>query len=115
MPATAPRRARTLTLRSAALIALMTGVWAAFAARADLNIVITSGVTDPIPIAIPPLAGSDGTSAQLGQDIVGVITNDLANCGLFRPIAPAAFIQASNAPPGDAPNLAARLRSSSFG
>ena len=34
----------------------------------------------PIPIAIPDL-GSD-----LGRQIAGVVTNDLANCGLFRPI-----------------------------
>ena len=61
--------------------------------------------TDPIPIAIPPLAGSDGASAQLGQDIVGVISNDLGNCGLFRPIAPGAFIQASAAAPSDVPNF----------
>jgi TolB protein len=47
----------------------------------------------PIPIAIPDLGGADGPSAQLGRDIAGVITNDLARCGLFRTIAPAAFIQ----------------------
>lgn len=61
--------------------------------------------TSPIPIAIPAFAGGDGASAQLGQDIVGVITSDLANCGLFRPVNPAAFIQAANAPSGDMPNF----------
>ena len=55
--------------------------------------------TDPIPIAIPPL-GAD----QIGQDITGVVTNDLARSGLFRPIAPQAFIQAG-AGQGDAPNF----------
>lgn len=35
----------------------------------------------PIPIAIPDL-GSD-----LGRQVAGVVSNDLANCGLFRPIA----------------------------
>jgi TolB protein len=55
--------------------------------------------TDPIPIAIPPLGGE-----QLGQDIANVITNDLGNSGLFRPINPSAFIQAS-ATPGDTPNF----------
>ena len=35
--------------------------------------------TAPIPIAIPAFAG--GTSAG---DMVGVISNDLNNCGLFR-------------------------------
>ena len=60
--------------------------------------------TDPIPIAIPSLAGADGASAQLGQDIAGVITNDLGNSGLFKPINPQAFIQAAPAQ-GDMPNF----------
>jgi TolB protein len=55
---------------------------------------------DPIPIAIPALGGGD----QLGQDIANVISNDLARSGLFRPIAPAAFIQAGGAQ-GDMPNF----------
>ena len=60
--------------------------------------------TDPIPIAIPSLAGADGASAQLGQDIAGVITNDLGNSGLFKPISPQAFIQGATAQ-GDTPNF----------
>ncbi len=60
--------------------------------------------TDPIPIAIPTLGGGDGNSAQLGQDIATVVTNDLARSGLFRPIAQQAFIQAG-AGAGDAPNF----------
>jgi TolB protein len=55
--------------------------------------------TDPIPIAIPSF-GAD----QIGQDITGVVTNDLARSGLFRPIAQQAFIQAG-AGQGDAPNF----------
>jgi TolB protein len=57
--------------------------------------------TDPIPIAIPALGGADGPSAQLGQDISTVVTNDLARSGLFRPIAQQAFIQAAGQ--GEAP------------
>ncbi len=49
----------------------------------------------PIPIAIPDLVGADGNSAQLGRDIAQVIINDLGNCGLFRPLPPASFIQAA--------------------
>ena len=59
---------------------------------------------DPIPIAIPGFSGSDGASAQLGQDIANVVTNDLAHSGLFRPIQPQAFIQASGSQ-GDMPNF----------
>jgi TolB protein len=55
---------------------------------------------EPIPIAVPALGGPDGDSAQLGIDISGVISNDLARCGLFRLIDRAAFIQASAAASG---------------
>ena len=59
---------------------------------------------DPIPIAIPGFTGSDGSSAQLGQDIANVVTNDLAHSGLFRPIAQQAYIQAAGGQ-GDMPNF----------
>src|SRR5579875_2101904 len=39
----------------------------------------------PIPIAIPTFQGA----SDLGNQIVGVITSDLKNCGLFRPLDPA--------------------------
>ncbi len=58
----------------------------------------------PIPIAIPDLSGADGNSAQLGRDIAQVITNDLGNCGLFRPLPPASFIQAA-LNQGEVPNF----------
>jgi TolB protein len=54
--------------------------------------------TDPIPIAIPSF-GSD----QIGQDIAGVVTNDLASSGLFRPIGQQAYIQGAGQ--GDTPNF----------
>ena len=58
----------------------------------------------PIPIAIPDLGGPDGASAQLGHDIAGVISADLARSGLFRLINQTAFIQAG-ASVGGAPNF----------
>ena len=58
----------------------------------------------PIPIAIPDFAGSDGASAQLGRDIASVITNDLGNSGLFRPLPAASFTEAA-LPPGGTPNF----------
>ena len=54
----------------------------------------------PIPIAIPDLVGGDGNSAQLGRDIAQVITNDLGNCGLFRPLPPAVVHPGARRPPG---------------
>lgn len=49
---------------------------------------ITRARTDPIPIAIPDLAGD-----SRGRDIARVIQNNLRNCGLFRPVDRQAFIQ----------------------
>jgi TolB protein len=69
---------------------------------ADSAIVVDRARIDPIPIAIPVFAGGDGESQRLGQDIAGVITNNLARSGLFRAIDPAAFIGAT----GDVPNFA---------
>ena len=62
--------------------------------------------TAPIPVAIPVFGGSP-EAAQLGRDIAGVITNDLRNSGLFRPIDSASFTQSgppAGAPAGDVPN-----------
>ncbi len=53
--------------------------------------------SEPIPIAITDLAGDD-----LGRQISGVVSADLARSGLFRPISPSAFIQAGA---GDVPNF----------
>jgi TolB protein len=55
----------------------------------------------PIPIALPDLQGD----AELGRNIIGVIRNDLANSGLFRPIEPAAYIQTGATPPDGVPNF----------
>jgi len=59
--------------------------------------------TDPIPVAVPEFASAGGATGQLARDIAQVITNNLANCGLFRPVSPSAFIQAG--PVGDTPNF----------
>jgi TolB protein len=58
---------------------------------------------EPIPIAIPSLTGAGGDSDRLGRDIAGVITNNLARSGLFRPIDQAAFINTPQS--GDVPNF----------
>ncbi|MCL2428874.1 MAG: Tol-Pal system beta propeller repeat protein TolB, partial [Alphaproteobacteria bacterium] len=60
--------------------------------------------TEPIPIAIPSLAGNGADASGIGRDIAQVVTNDLARSGLFRPIAQAAYIQADQ-PEGDVPNF----------
>jgi TolB protein len=53
---------------------------------------ITRARTDPIPIAIPDLAGV-GDAGRIGRDIARVIQANLRNSGLFRPVERQAFIQ----------------------
>jgi len=62
-------------------------------ARAELRIDITSGKVEPLPIAIPPLAGGAPNETQAGQDLAGVVSADLGRSGLFRPLDPRSFIQ----------------------
>lgn len=98
--------AGTATLLGAPALAYAQGAQAAAPAGApgkpgaqSAVIDVTHARVQPIPIAIPTFQGS----SDLGSQIVGVITNDLKNCGLFRPLDPASFIQ-SGAPQGDVPN-----------
>ena len=68
------------------------------------EITVDRARAEPIPIAIPNLVGvGGGDTAQLGRDMAGVISNNLARSGLFRAIDRAAFV-AQGA--GDVPNFA---------
>lgn len=51
-------------------------------ARADLQVLITKGVTDPIPIAIVPFARA--VPADGGFDVAGVVQHDLESSGRFK-------------------------------
>ncbi len=51
-------------------------------AQADLQILITKGVTDPIPIAIVPFARA--VPADGGFDVAAVVQHDLEGSGRFR-------------------------------
>ncbi len=70
---------RTTLSRRAALCAL---VLAAPAAQAQLRIDITSGVTDPIPIAVVKFAVDPASAAPF--DFAEVIQQDLGRSGRFR-------------------------------
>jgi TolB protein len=59
------------------------------AALAQLKIEITSGVTDPVPVAVVPFASTGG--ADNGVDVAQVIQNDLAGSGRFKTMARAAM------------------------
>ncbi len=66
-------------------------------AAAQLRVDINSGISQPMPIAVPTMPATTevqtaaGTTTELGARIAEVISNDLRSSGLFRPIAPAAF------------------------
>ena len=62
-------------------------------AQAALQIDITQGNTEPMPIAITDFIGAPGQEASAGADISTVVTNDLERSGLFRPLSKASFIE----------------------
>lgn len=61
---------------------LFLSLCAASAVRAQLKIEVTSGVSDPVPIAIVPFAAA--TPADGGLDVAQVIQHDLEGSGRFR-------------------------------
>lgn len=71
-----------------AIFSLISLVCATSSADAALRVDITRGNAEPLPIALPNLAGSD-----VGDDIIRVVSADLERSGLFRPIAPSSFIE----------------------
>jgi TolB protein len=78
----APLPALALRVRGGALLALTLLGLAALPARADLQVLITKGVTDPIPIAIVPFARA--VPADGGFDVAAVVQHDLESSGRFR-------------------------------
>jgi TolB protein len=83
---TVPVQPRRLPWRRlAALLGIALPVLAALLAappaRADLQVLITKGVTDPIPIAVVPFAHAP---ADGGFDVAGVVQQDLDSSGRFR-------------------------------
>lgn len=62
-------------------------------AHAVLEIDITRGRIQPMPIAVSDFGGQNDEGRKFGRDIVGVIENNLRHSGLFKPIDHAAFIE----------------------
>ena len=60
-------------------------------ASAQVEIDITRGRTEPMPIAIPDYLS--GTNPDLAENVAEVITNDLTISGLFAPIEQGAYIE----------------------
>src|SRR6478736_5749484 len=70
---------RFLILLTALVVPLATF---AAPARAALQVDVTQGVSQPLPIAIPDFVGDP----QAGANIAGVVRADLERSGLFRPL-----------------------------
>jgi TolB protein len=70
---------RSHAVLGAALIALSP------VARAELQIEVTSGVRNPVPIAIVPFAHAEGAGSDM--DVAGIVQNDLEGSGRFRALA----------------------------
>jgi TolB protein len=77
-----PSRACARRWCAGALLALAACGFASAPARAELQILITKGVTDPIPIAIVPFARA--VPADGGFDVAAVVQHDLESSGRFR-------------------------------
>ena len=83
----------TLVPRRAALALIAAAPLAPPLARAQLEITVTGGDFQPIPVAIPAFLGDTPEAQAVATDIAGVVSADLARSGLFRPIPREAFIQ----------------------
>src|SRR6201986_778644 len=70
------------------LFAALAALWTA-PAHAALQVDVTQGNAQPLPIAIPDFVGDP----QLGANIAGVVRADLERSGLFRPLDPKGFAE----------------------
>lgn len=66
---------------SLSLPALLACLVLAPGARAALEIEVTSGVRDPVPVAVVPFTAAPGDG---GLDVAGVVQNDLEGSGRFK-------------------------------
>jgi TolB protein len=90
------RHAPWISLRRLGLCALLALAWTGWTAppaQAVLELDITEGIVEPLPIAISELYGPTPIAQQRGREIADVVSADLERSGLFRPIDRRAFIQ----------------------
>ncbi len=57
-----------------------------------VNGTVSGGQIDPLPIAVAPFIAGDG-AGDTAATIAGVIANDLAHSGYFKPLPPESFIE----------------------
>jgi len=83
---------KKIVLFAALVLGLILPGWAATPALAALQVDVTQGNVQPIPIAIPDFVPSAPSDAQAGANIAAVVRADLERSGLFKPIDPKAFV-----------------------
>ena len=82
---------RRLSRLAAMLLALAS--LAPVPARAVVELNITQGTIQPLPIAIADFLGDGSVDPEVAREISGVVASDLKASGLFLPIDKAAFIE----------------------
>ncbi|HET9935973.1 MAG TPA: Tol-Pal system beta propeller repeat protein TolB [Methyloceanibacter sp.] len=92
MTLTANSRLTRLVSRLTAILLVIGGL-APVPARAVVELNITQGTIQPLPIAIPDFVGDGSVEPGVAREISGVVANDLKSSGLFIPIDQAAFIE----------------------
>jgi TolB protein len=61
-------------------------------AQGPLQITITDGVIEPLPVAVPTFQAETAGAEQLAQQISRVVVEDLVGSGLFREVPASSFI-----------------------
>src|ERR1700753_1526880 len=74
------------------LLVALTALGAATPALAALQVDVTQGNAQPLPIAIPDFL-SGGGAPQAGATIGGVVRGALERSGLFRPLDQKGFVE----------------------
>ena len=76
-----------------ATVLVTAGGFAGGPAQGALEVDITQGQVEPMPIALPNFLGDTPAEQQYGLDIVTVIGSNLERSGLFRPLPQASYIE----------------------
>jgi TolB protein len=88
---TGPKRLTSLSI--AVLLAGVSALAVPPLARAALELDITQGTIQPLPIAIPDFESDGSVDPKVAREIRDVVANDLRASGLFIPVDQAAFIE----------------------
>ncbi len=85
---------RPMRMAAAGMVAVF--VWALMLtapAFAVLEVDITKGRVDPLPIALPDFVGDSPDEQEFGVNVTGVIGANLERSGLFRPLPQSSYIE----------------------